>query len=204
MIHQQLPAYSPRVGGTKFSPFVKFIEQNWSQGKCNRWQLYQLLQQQGYTEAMATCVDFFTGTRVPNPAGIRPVRVSARKAAFLLSRLPEDLSAGQQEELSAILAHCPAAAGIHCLATDFVAMVRNREAGRLDEWLQKAADCPVATLRSLSKGIQRDYDAVKAALSYSYSNGPVEGQVNRLQANQRQTYGRAGFDLLRKRVLFKI
>jgi transposase len=92
---------------------------------------------------------------------------------LLLSRLPEDLSSGQQEELSAILTYCPAAAGIHCLVTDFAAMVRKRESRLLDEWLQKAADCPVAPLRSLAKGIKRDYDAVKAALSYSYSNGPI-------------------------------
>ncbi len=206
MTHQQLPAYSPRVGGTKFSPFLAVIEQNWSQGKCNRWQLYELLQQQGYTGSYGNLCKFLHRYPGPQSIGTSPglVAVSARKAALLLSRLPEDLSSGQQEELSAILTHCPAAAGIHCLVTDFAAMVRKRESGLLDEWLQKAADCPVAPLRSLAKGIKRDYDAVKAALSYSYSNGPVEGQVNRLKLVKRQTYGRAGFDLLRKRVLFKL
>jgi hypothetical protein len=156
MSHDQLPGYSPRVGGTKFSPFLGIIEQNWSEGKYNRWQLYQLLQQKGYTGSYGNLCKFLC--RYPGPESTTtspgPVPVSARKAAFLLSRLPKDLSPRQQEELSAILAHCPAAAGIHCLVTDFAAMVRNRESGRLDEWLQKAADCPVATLRILAKGME--------------------------------------------------
>jgi hypothetical protein len=175
MTHQQLPAYSPRVGGTMFSPFLVVIEQNWSEGKCNRWQLYQLLQQKGYRGSYGNLCKFLCRYPGPESASNKPgpVAVSARKAAFLLSRLPDDLSTRQQEELSAILAHCPAAAGIHCLVTDFAAMVRRRESGLLDEWLQKAADCLVAPLRSLAKGIQRDYNAVKAALSYSYSNGPI-------------------------------
>jgi hypothetical protein len=206
MTHQQLPAYSPRVGGTKLSPFIKFIEQHWLEGKCNRWQLYELLQQKGYTGSYVNLCKLLHRYPDPKSASLTPksAPVSARKAAFLPSRLPDDLSARQQEELSAILAHCPAAAGIHCLVTDCATMVRRKESELLDEWLQKAADCPVATLRSPSKGIKRDYDAVKAALSYSYSNGPVEGQVNRLKHIKRQTYGRAGFNLLRKRVLFKI
>lgn len=34
-----------------------------------------------------------------------------------------------------------------------------------------------------------------------WSNGPVEGQVNRLKLIKRSMYGRASFDLLRQRVL---
>jgi transposase len=34
-----------------------------------------------------------------------------------------------------------------------------------------------------------------------WSNGPIEGHINRLKAIKRQMYGRAGFDLLKTRVL---
>jgi transposase len=34
-------------------------------------------------------------------------------------------------------------------------------------------------------------------------NGQTEGQVNRLKSVKRQMYGRAGFDLLRQRVLYR-
>jgi transposase len=42
---------------------------------------------------------------------------------------------------------------------------------------------------------------VRAGLPLPWSNGPVEGQVNRLKLLKRAGYGRARFDLLRPRVL---
>ena len=51
------------------------------------------------------------------------------------------------------------------------------------------------------RGIRSDYAAVQAAFSLEWSNGPVEGHVNRLKFIKRQGYGRASFDLLKRRVL---
>jgi len=59
----------------------------------------------------------------------------------------------------------------------------------------------VPSLASLATGLQHDYAAVHAAFSLPWSNGQVEGQVNRLKCIKRQMYGRAKFDLLRLRVL---
>ena len=53
-----------------------------------------------------------------------------------------------------------------------------------------------------SIGLRQEYRAVAAALEYPWSNGPVEGQINRLKTIKRQMYGRANFDLLRARVLW--
>lgn len=46
-----------------------------------------------------------------------------------------------------------------------------------------------------------DYDAVRAAVTLDWSNGPVEGQINRLKMLKRTMYGRAGLDLLGRRFL---
>ena len=43
--------------------------------------------------------------------------------------------------------------------------------------------------------------AVRAGLTLEWSNGQTEGQVNRLKTLKRQMYGRAGFVLLRQRLL---
>ena len=51
------------------------------------------------------------------------------------------------------------------------------------------------------KGIRHDYKAVKAGLTLQWSNGQVEGQVNRLKNIKRRMYGKASFCLLRKCVL---
>ena len=53
---------------------------------------------------------------------------------------------------------------------------------------------------SLAHGIRTDRAAVDAALTTSWSNGQVEGQVHRLKLVKRQGYGRAKLDLLARRV----
>lgn len=56
-------------------------------------------------------------------------------------------------------------------------------------------------MESFARTLSWDYDAVAAALKYEWSQGQVEGQINRLKLIKKQMYGRANFDLLRQRVL---
>lgn len=88
------------------------------------------------------------------------------------------------------------------LAPRFAALVRNApDAGAgpaLDAWFAEAKG---TALDAFARGIQRDRDAVLAALIEPWSTGPVEGQINRLKPLKRTMYGRAGNDLLRRRVL---
>lgn len=57
------------------------------------------------------------------------------------------------------------------------------------------------TLQSFATGLQRESPSVRANLTEKWSNGQLEGQVNRLKLVKRQMNGRASFDLLRQRVL---
>jgi transposase len=59
----------------------------------------------------------------------------------------------------------------------------------------------VPALRSFAVGLRQEYAAAAATLEYPWSNGPVEGHVNRLKTIKRQMYERANFDLLKVRVL---
>ena len=79
--------------------------------------------------------------------------------------------------------------------------MRDRAPDRLDPWLTHAADGTVQRLRRFAKRLSADYDAVRAALTLAWSNGPVEGQISRLKALKRQMYGRANLDLLERRFL---
>ncbi|MFD8755671.1 transposase [Kitasatospora sp. NPDC059577] len=60
---------------------------------------------------------------------------------------------------------------------------------------------PGPAVRSFATGLLQDLDAVVAGLTLSYSSGAVEGHNNKIKMIKRQMFGRAGFDLLRKRVL---
>ncbi len=87
------------------------------------------------------------------------------------------------------------------LAQAFARMIRARNASALAPWLEETLKSGVPELHTFAAGIKRDQVAVLAALAYDWSQGQVEGQIHRLKLLKRQSYGRAGFDLLRHRVL---
>ena len=80
-------------------------------------------------------------------------------------------------------------------------MLCHRHGEHLEAWATQAENGPVSELRGFAKGLRKDWAAVTAGLTVSYSSGPVEGHVNRIKMIKRQMYGRANPDLLRKRVL---
>ena len=84
------------------------------------------------------------------------------------------------------------------LAQSFFRMFRDRNLQALTGWLKAAR---ATALAGFAAGLERDLDAVREALRLPWNQGHVEGQVHRLKLIKRQMYGRAGFDLLRLRVL---
>src|SRR5262249_13105225 len=87
------------------------------------------------------------------------------------------------------------------LIVEFAALVRERRPEGLADWLTRAGSAVALEMRGLASSLRQDEAAVTAALREPWSNGPVEGQGNRLKVIKRQMYGRANFDLLRLRVL---
>jgi transposase len=85
------------------------------------------------------------------------------------------------------------------LAQDFAHLVRRRRATRLDAWLERATTSTVSAFQRFASGLKGDYAAIKAGITRRWSNGPVEGQINRLKMLKRQMFGRAGLDLLSRR-----
>jgi transposase len=68
-------------------------------------------------------------------------------------------------------------------------------------WLEEAQSCGVPAVETFAIGLQKDEAAIRAALTMPWSSGQAEGQINKLKLIKRQMYGRANFDLLRRRVL---
>ena len=87
------------------------------------------------------------------------------------------------------------------LVQEFRQLLHQREGEKLDAWLAKSAASQIHELQSFVQGIERDKAAVVAGLTLSQNNGLVEGKVNKLKLIKRMGYGRAGFALLRQRVL---
>nr|WP_261380103.1 transposase [Rhodococcus rhodochrous] len=100
-----------------------------------------------------------------------------------------------------MLTRSPALATTCRLVRDFAEIMVGRRGHKVQEWIARARRDGAPALRSFAAGLLRDLDAVTAGLTMAYSSGPVEGHVNRIKMLKRQMYGRANFDLLRKRVV---
>lgn len=90
------------------------------------------------------------------------------------------------------------------LAITFKFIINNRHQG-LDRWikcvLKFKKEYNLIGLSSMTNGMIKDYDAVYNAINTKWSNGIVEGHVNRIKMIKREMYGRANFNLLRNKIL---
>ena len=114
---------------------------------------------------------------------------------------PGKLTDDDRAALAQITARCDELAATRDLVREFADMLCHRHGERLEAWAGQAETSPVSELRGFAKGLRKDWAAVTAGLTVSYSSGAVEGHVNRIKMIKRQMYGRANPDLLRKRVL---
>ena len=126
---------------------------------------------------------------------------SPQRAARLMTRNPADLTDQDRSALERMFRAETNARAVYDLAQRFMEMVRERQCEALMPWINDVREGRTTTFKRFGSGIMRDLEAVTNALRLPWSNGQTEGQVNRLKLIKRQMYGRAGFDLLRKRVL---
>lgn len=136
--------------------------------------------------------------RVIGWAMTRPERELAPDQAALLARLGQDAEAKRVTDLARRFTALIRAAGTR---RDHRAQDEADSAQTLETWIAEAQACGIAPIATFAAGIERDIASIRAAITTPWSNGQTEGQINRLKTLKRQMYGRASFDLLRKRML---
>jgi transposase len=183
---------------------LEYIRERQREGCRNLKQITRELMAQGHPISYHQVHRRLGGSRrrVLHAARI-PVQVpSPRRTSWILLQPLAEVASHDRpfvEALSQSSAEIAAAAG---RAQEFVGMVRGREPAALEGWLARTqAENMPAELRGFARALRQDQAAVTAALELPWSNGPVEGSVNRLKMLKRQMFGRAGIDLLRQRFL---
>jgi transposase len=127
--------------------------------------------------------------------------LTPRRATWLVLRREAQRTEAETQQLTQLRTQSTEVAEAMDLAQDFAALVRQRQPGQLDPWLQRAASSTLDTLRRFAKGLYEDYEAIKAGVTLPWSTGPVEGHINRLKMVKRQMFGRAHLDPLGHRFL---
>ena len=123
-----------------------------------------------------------------------------RQAVWWLLK-PEELEPDQKEYARELQRLSPEISSGLKLVREFQSLLVGKQADRFDQWRLCVDQSRLKELQSFSTGLMKDELAIRAAMTYGWSNGQVEGNVNRLKMIKRMVFGRAGFALLRSRVL---
>ena len=198
------------------TPYRPFLRERWQAGCHNGRQLFREAKARGYSGSPAQLERVTTrwrrqlppsppvGKEPPRPTAVttpKRQRLSSQQASWLFVLPKEKLTAQQHRQLEQL---CQASEDLSCayeLSQDFLRLLKERKAHELKAWISAATSSHVSELKGFAKSVQQDYAAISAACSLPWSQGQVEGQINRLKCLKRQMYGRARFDLLRLRVL---
>jgi len=198
------------------APYLPFLRERWQVGCHNGRQLFREAKARGYAGSRAQLERVTTQWRKqlpsPLPAAKAPARstpppsptrhrLSSQQASWLFVLSKEKLTAQQQQQVEQMCQASEELSLAYELSQDFIGMLKERKLQALQDWLGRAKSSTISELKSIAKGRQQDYAAIEAACSQSWSQGQVEGQINRLKCLKRQMYGRAQFDLLHLRVL---
>lgn len=200
---------------SKLDPHRTYLARRWREGCRNAAKLHAELLAEGFRGGYSTVRKAVQAFRKNSPridespnAVPRAVPSIRRVCCWLLGRrgsaLTDDDGKYVKRFVQRLINRSPQIATIRQLALEFTDMIKRRAYDTLACWIRKAQASGVPEIRRFAIGIDQDYGAVHAALRTPYSNGMVEGHVNRLKLLKRQMYGRASFQLLRTRVLNRV
>jgi transposase len=182
--------------------FKPYLHHRFNLGHTNGSQLFTEIRDQGYRGSLGTVLGYlrpFRALGAAPPAVPPPPTVRAVTGAIL--RHPDRRDADDQLMVKQVRAQCPHLDALADHITGFAEMMVGRHGERLDSWIAGVEADDQPDLHRFVNGLRRDEAAVRNGLTLAHSSGAVEGGVNRIKMIKRQMYGRAGFDLLRKRVL---
>ena len=161
--------------------------------------LLREIREQGYPGSSNLLVRYINQGRLDTE---RP-HIAPRKATQVLLTNPDNLPDEQRETAGRLSAACPEMKALARLIGKFAAMLDPDPANgaKLLEWIAGARAADLPHLHSFTRGLDLDIKAATAAVTLPHHNGRTEGVNNKTKMIKRQMFGRAGFALLRHRIL---
>jgi transposase len=188
--------------------YLDYLKRRWDEGCHKAAQLFREIKDQGFAGSPYMVRRRVVAWREPRESGqtgeeSRPTwRPSPRTVTWLLLKLNGDRTVEQEIFLVALRQGWPELMENVALIQEFRSLLRQRRPDDLDAWVALADEPSILPeIKQFAHNLHQDWAAVLEAIRQPWSNGQVEGQVNRLKTIKRQMYGRANFDLLRQRVL---
>lgn len=194
---------------TNLDAFITFLTKEDNSSKTYR-ELYQTIATMGFNgkysqfcHKMNHLCTIQTSLR-KRATCIVPIKMwSPTRLSLMLYMEPNQLQRTDDREfLKLLFEKCPEIKQMGQFVKDFKKLYQCKEDGLLKAWIDEVCKSECG-LKNFAKNLSKDFEAVNNSVITPFSNGQVEGQVNRIKNIKRKMYGRASFQLLRKMVLAK-
>jgi transposase len=193
---QRVPKYRP----TLVDPYRDYLRKRRAEEPGIPVQhLLREIRERGYQGSSNLLVRYINQGRLDSD---RP-HLSPRRATRILLTRPDRLTPGQQETLAGLEAACPEMTALARLIRSFATLLAPDPGNdaRLRQWITDARGADLPHVHSFTRGLDLDIQAATAAVTLPHHNGRTEGVNTKTKMIKRQMYGRAGFALLRHRIL---
>lgn len=190
-----------------YNEYLVFIEKELSEGKTLS-AVFEIIRKAGFMGGRTAFYQQFKNhpkrtSPVIIVANVNQRMISPRKISKYLgfddlSKIKDKTDSDCMEKL---LRNNEALENLRYQIISFKALLLGNDGSLLEDWIKRTLALGKSRLQTFIKGLMSDIEAVRNAIITNWSNGQVEGQVNRLKSIKRQMYGRAGFELLRRKVI---
>jgi transposase len=190
-----------RIG--KISLYKERIIEMYSAGtKCA--EIFEKLIKDGYggTESLVRNFISKINYQVIEMDNSQTEQISRKHLISLLYKDIEKVKSITVKQLNKVFEIYPELRIVYEVSKKFIELLMGQKIDMLNDWIINTLALGIPELTSFINGINRDIEAVKNAIIYKYSNGLAEGTVNKIKVIKRIMYGRCGFDLLKRKVLY--
>ncbi len=172
------------IGGARLArsgllgPHQAYLRQRWDERLRSTERLHGELRGRGYRGSLRALRRFTAQLRRDTAVPVPPPAPKARTVASWILTRQGDLADDDRAALARITARCAELTATRDLVREFGDMLCYLRGERLEAWVGQAEASAVSDLRGFATGLRKDWAAVTAGLTVSYSSRPVEGHVN--------------------------
>ena len=186
-------------------PWREWLKEQRESGNYNASRIWREMVARGFTGSETIVRDavakWCKGWNPPVTTAVRLPSVSRVSRWLMPWRITRDEENYASRFISLMCEKEPELKIAQQLALEFYRILKTQNKSQLSSWFTRVHESGSAEFRRVAAGMEADAAAICEAINSSWSNGVVEGHVNRLKMLKRQMYGRAGFELLRQRVM---
>ena len=129
---------------------------------------------------------------------------STLRRGMLISLLKKDISRFKEADQMKMKEYIEAneyLQNLYSAVNRFREILKSKDESRLEDWLSEVKRYNIRELNTFVRVVERDIEAVKNAIRTEFSNGIIEGVINKIKVIKRIMYGRCSFELLRLKAI---